>query len=71
MMPGPDDFRTVAALLTAIGASLFWVAAIMETLMGSQSQAPLARAASAATALAASAMLAQIAYAFSCTTCAQ
>jgi len=64
-----EDLRTIAALLIALSATAFWVAAIMQCLLWDGAQTGLSRIGATATALASSIMLGQIAYAFSCTTC--
>lgn len=68
-MPNVEDARTVMALLTSVAATSFWVAGLIEAVIGDALRSALHRGAASATAFASAVMLAQIAYVFSYTTC--
>lgn len=67
--PTPDELRTIWTIVVAIAASGFWTAAILQAAIGDAGQSTWSKASSAATAIASSVMLAQIAYVLSCSTC--
>lgn len=65
----PDDARTLLAMSVALSASVFWVAGMLQGMIGDAGQTGWSRVASTTTAFAASMMLGEIAFALSMARC--